>query len=115
MEGPVRFDVYGMPIAEHLEEARSVVAQVRPERTRADILKLFHQSRRHSKLLCVGTSLGWAEARSLELKLARCFSKLAIYQEGYGPDCAECSCCETHQLRYTGCLGCHVCNQRFEE
>lgn len=112
MEDPVRFDLYGVPKPDALEEGKAMVAEAFPKLTRKALLQSFQRARADSESFCVSASLGWAEAENQASILSQCFEQIEIYQEGYGPD-SECSYCDNHQLRYGGCLSCHVCNGFF--
>jgi hypothetical protein len=115
MEDPVSFDIWCLPYPEQREASVRAVMAAHPEKSRARCLVLVSRAVRECRPLLAFRDLSWAEVTALRSEPPAWAESVIVVQAGCDPQTGGLSYCETHDLRYGGCLGCHVCTGFYRE
>jgi hypothetical protein len=112
MEEPIRFDLWGRVRPAVPTSAARWLLELRPALTELAARRLIAHGRLSSDPCQLLTSCSWPSVQAILGNLPDWIGDASVVQEGYAPSQAA-HFCELHQLRYAGCLGCHVCRGFF--
>ena len=112
MEDPVQFDILAL-IRQNRQRDAEKALTLTLGLPRLDLLKLINRSTKGEKMT-IARALSWSEVEHFRRNVPDWVEEYSICQEFYTPESAT-EYCPIHDLRFGGCIGCHVCNNFYRK